>query len=427
MTVNFEAQENNQGILTFEIPQDQVQKGLDQAFKKVKKSVTVPGFRKGKVPRQIFNNVYGEAALYEEALNLLLPEAYEAAAKESGLDIVGQPSIDIESLEKGQSWVLKAQVNLKPEVKLGDYKNLKASKADSGIKDEEVQEALKQRQESMAELVLKESPAELGDTLVIDYEGSVDGVAFEGGQAENYSLELGSNSFIPGFEDQLVGAEVGQEVEVNVTFPEEYHAEDLAGQDAVFKVKVHEIKTKELPELDDEFAKDLDEEVESLDELTNKIRVQLEEEKEKLAQEEFEDAILRQAVENAEVLGGVPQVMVDEEVKRQVDYFKNNLQGQGISPQLYYQITGSSEEDLFQQYQEEAELRTKTNLVLEAIVKAEDFQVSDAEIDEEVNKLASQYNMEAEKVRSFVSEEMLASDIKMKKAMNIVFETAEVE
>lgn len=426
MTVKFEkSNENpNTGILTFEIAQEEVKKGLDQAFKKVKKNLQVPGFRKGKVPRQIFNNVYGEEALYDDALQLLLPTAYEKAVEESELEIVAQPKIDIESIGKDQPWVLTAEVTVKPEVKLGDYKGLEVEAQDREVTDEEVEQAIEAKRHDFAELVLKEGAAEEGDTVVIDYVGSVDGEEFEGGSAENHSLQLGSSSFIPGFEDQLIGAEPDSEVEVKVTFPEEYHAENLAGKDAVFQVKVHEVKTTELPELDDDFAHDVDDEVESYDEYVNKVRVQLEENKNSQADELEEDAALRQAVENAEVIGGLPYDMVHEEVHRQMDYFLNNMQRQGISPDLYYQITNTTEEDLHEQFEEEAELRTKTNLVLEAIVAAENIEASEAEIDEEVESLASQYGMEADQVRNFVSPEMVANDVKLKKAMSLIVDSA---
>ncbi|EFR31953.1 trigger factor [Eremococcus coleocola] len=425
MTVNFEKTNSNEGVLTFEIPAEEVKKGLDLAFNKVKKTVTVPGFRKGKVPRKIFNNVYGETALYDEALNAVLPEAYGKAVEESGLDIVGQPKFDIESIEKGQPWVMKANVTLKPEVKLGDYKNLTVEKQDREVSDEDVDQRIEETRQSLAELVLKESAAENGDTVVIDYEGSVDGEVFEGGTASNHSLELGSNQFIPGFEDQLIGAKPGDDVEVKVTFPEEYHAEELAGKDAIFKVKVHEVKTKELPELDDEFAKDADEEVETFEEYKNKVRVQMTEEKEAHAKEVVEDLALRQAVENAEIVDGIPQEMVHEEVHRQMDFYLNNLSRQGISPEMYFNITGTTEHDLHEQFEEEAELRTKTNLVLEAIVKAEGLEASPEELEEEVKNLAASYNMEIDQVRSLVNDQMLASDITMKKAMSLIVDSLE--
>ncbi|MGX7077609.1 trigger factor [Globicatella sanguinis] len=423
MTTNFEKTSVNEGILTFEIPVEDIKEGLDKAFKRVQKNITVPGFRKGKVPRQVFNNVYGESALYEEALNSTLPKAYESAVKEADLDVVTQPEIDVKSMEKGQPWVLTAKVTLKPEVKLGEYKNLEVEKQDTTVTDEDVKNEIESKRKSLAELVVKEDAAESGDTVVIDFEGFVGDEAFEGGKGENHSLELGSNSFIPGFEDQLVGVKPGDEKDVLVTFPEEYHAEDLAGKEATFKVKVHEVKALQLPELDDEFAKDADDSVETLAELENKIRVDLTESKEAAAKEIVEDLAIRKAVENAEIVE-LPYEMVHEEIHRQMDHFLNNLKRQGIDKELYFQITGSSEADLHDQFGEEAELRTKTNLVLEAIVDNEDLTVTDEEIENEVNELASQYQMSAEQVKQFVSNDMLTSDIKLKKAMELIVSTA---
>lgn len=423
MTTKFEKTTTNTGVLTFEISEAEVKKGLDIAFKKVQKKVAVPGFRKGKVPRQVFNNVYGEGALYEDALNAILPSALSNAVEEAKLELVAEPKIDIQSLEKGQPWVLTAEVTLKPEVKLGEYKKLTVEKQNREVLDEDVKSELEARREKLAELVVKETEAQSGDTVVIDFEGFLNEEAFAGGKGENHSLELGSNSFIPGFEDQLIGSKAGDELEVNVTFPETYHAENLAGQPAVFKVKVHEVKAKELPELDDEFAKDADSEVESLAELENKIRVQLTESKENAAKEIVEDLALRQAVANAEIVD-LPQVMVDEEVNRQLSHFMNNLKRQGINEELYFQITGTNADDLRAQYAEEAELRTKTNLVLEAIVKAENLQVTETELEAEVADLAKQYNMEPEQVKRFVTNEMLSSDIKMKKAMALIVDSA---
>lgn len=424
MTTNFEKTSANEGTLTFEIPLEEVNKSLDQVYKRVRKNISVPGFRKGKVPRQIFNNVYGEAALYEDALNQLLPVYYQEAVDEKELEVVAQPEIDVKSMEKGQPWVIEAKVTLKPEVKLGQYKDLTVEKQDREVKEEEVEARLELKRQELAELAVTEEAAAEGNTVVIDYEGSVDGEVFEGGQAENHSLELGSGSFIPGFEEQLIGAKPGEELDVNVTFPEEYHAEELAGKEAVFKVKVHEVKVKEIPELDDEFAKDADDEVETLDELKNKIRVQLQEDKEEQAKELVEDAALRQAVENAEVVE-LPEAMVHEEVHRQMDHFLNNLKRQGINEDLYYQISGTTKEDLHDQFSEEAELRTKTNLVLEAIVEAENIEVSDEEKTEEVALLSEQYGMEADQVRQYVTEDMLESDIRLKKAMSLIVDTVE--
>lgn len=423
MTTNFEKTSVNEGILTFEIPVEDIKEGLDKAFKRVQKNITVPGFRKGKVPRQVFNNVYGESALYEEVLNSTLPKAYESAVKEAELDVVTQPEIDVKSMEKGQPWVLTAKVTLKPEVKLGEYKNLEVEKQDTTVTDEDVKNEIESKRKSLAELVVKEDAAESGDTVVIDFEGFAGDEAFEGGKGENHSLELGSNSFIPGFEEQLVGVKPGDEKDVVVTFPEEYHAEDLAGKEATFKVKVHEVKALQLPELDDEFAKDADDSVETLAELENKIRVDLTESKEAAAKEIVEDLAIRKAVENAEIVE-LPYEMVHEEIHRQMDHFLNNLKRQGIDKELYFQITGSSEADLHDQFGEEAELRTKTNLVLEAIVENEDLTVTDEEIENEVNELATQYQMSADQVKQFVSNDMLTSDIKLKKAMELIVSTA---
>ena len=373
MTATFEKTATNEGVLTFSIPQEEIQQGLTIAFNKVKGNLNVPGFRKGKVTRQVFNRMFGEEALYEDALNAVLPKAYDAAVAEAGLDVVAQPKIDVKSMEKGQDWVITAEVTVKPEVKLGEYKNLTVAKQEREVTDADVEERLNQKRNQQAELVVVEEPAKEGDTVVIDFEGFKDGVAFEGGKGENYSLELGSGSFIPGFEDQLVGAKAGDDVEVKVTFPEDYQAEDLAGKEAIFKVKVHEVKEKELPALDDEFAKDVDDEVETLDELKAKIREELTATKASQAQEAVHDEALRKAVENAEVVE-LPHVMVHDEVHRAMDEFLNNMQRQGISPEMYYQLTNSTEADLHKQFEQDAELRVKTNLVIEAIVKAEDLR-----------------------------------------------------
>ena len=419
----FEGANTNEGVLTFTIPAEQVQAELDRAFKKARKNISVPGFRKGKVPRQIFNNVYGEESLYQEVLNQLIPGAYQEAVEAEGLQVVAQPEMDIESLEKHKDWVMTAKVTLKPEVKLGDYKGLEVEKQDRDVTDEEVQARLELKQKQLAELVVKEGAAKLGDTVIIDFEGFLGDEAFEGGKGENHSLELGSNSFIPGFEDQLVDAKAGDDVEVKVTFPEDYHAENLKGKEATFKVKVHEVKSKEIPELDDEFAKDADDEVETLDEYKNKLRVQIKEEKEAQAAEFVEDQAVRKAVENAEIVE-LPQVMVDEEVQRQMDHFLNNLKRQGINEDLYYQISGTDRDGLRKNFEEEADLRTKTNLVLEKIVEEEAIEVSEAEIEEEVNKLAEQYNMDAKQVRQYVTEDMLTGDIKLKKALSLIVDSA---
>ena len=370
MTAKWEKKGTNDGVLTFEISEEKIKEGLNTAFNKVKSTLSVPGFRKGKVPRTIFNKQYGEEALYEDALNAVLPEAYDAAVAEAGLDPVAQPKIDVKSMEKGEAWVIEAEVTVKPEVELGEYKGLTVEKQDREVTDEDVEKNIEEKRAAQAELVLKEDAAVEGDTVVIDYEGFKDGVAFEGGKGENHSLELGSNSFIPGFEEKLVGVKAEDELDVDLTFPEDYHAEDLKGAAVTFKVKVHEVKAKELPALDDEFAKDVDEEVETLAELKEKIKTHLTEAKNAGADEAVEESAIRQAVDNAKI-EDLPWAMVHDEVHRQMDVFLNDMQRQGVSPEMYYQITGTTEQDLHKQMEADADLRTRTNLVLEAIVEAE--------------------------------------------------------
>ncbi|MBT0948332.1 trigger factor [Streptococcus lutetiensis] len=427
MSVSFENKATNRGVITFTIGQDEIKPALDQAFNKVKKNLNAPGFRKGHIPRAVFNQQFGEEALYEDALNALLPAAYQAAVAELSLDVVAQPKIDIKSMEKGQEWTLTAEVVTKPEVKLGDYKNLEVSvEATKEVTDAEVDEKVERERNNLAELIVKEGAAELGDTVVIDFVGSVDGVEFDGGKGENFSLELGSGQFIPGFEDQLVGAKAGETVEVNVTFPEQYQAEDLAGKDAKFVTTVHEVKAKEVPALDDELAKDIDEEVETLDELKAKYRKELESAKEIAFDDAVEGAALELAVANAEIVE-LPEEMVHDEVHRAMNEFMGNMQRQGISPEMYFQLTGTTEEDLHKQYEADADKRVKTNLVIEAIAKAEGFEASDEEIEKEINDLASEYNMEVEQVRNLLSADMLKHDIAMKKAVEVVTSTAKVK
>ena len=427
MSVSFENKATNRGVITFTIDQDKIQPALDQAFNKVKKNINAPGFRKGQMPRAVFNQKNGEEALYEDALNAILPAAYEAAVAELSLDVVAQPKIDIQSMEKGQEWTLTAEVVTKPEVKLGVYKDLEVSvEATKEVTDAEVDEKVERERNNLAELIIKEDAAELGDTVVIDFVGSVDGVEFDGGKGDNFSLELGSGQFIPGFEDQLVGAKAGETVDVNVTFPEDYQAEDLAGKDAKFVTTVHEVKAKEVPALDDELAKDIDEEVETLDELKAKYRKELEAAKEIAYDDAVEGAALELAVANAEIVE-LPEEMVHDEVHRAMNEFMGNMQRQGISPEMYFQLTGTTEEDLHKQYEADADKRVKTNLVIEAIAKAEGFEASDEEIEKEINDLASEYNMEVEQVRNLLSADMLKHDIAMKKAVDVVTSTAKVK
>ena len=416
--------EASKGTLTFDIDVETIQKGIDDAFKKTQKQITVPGFRKGHVPRAIFNQMYGEESLYQDALNDVLPDAYEAAVKETEIEPVDQPQISIDSMEKGQPWTIKAEVAVKPEVKLGDYKGMSVSKQDTEVSDADVDAELENKRQQQAELVLKEDePAAKGDTVVIDYVGTVDGEKFDGGSADNYSLELGSGSFIPGFEDQLIGHKADEDVNVKVTFPEDYHSKNLAGKEAVFNVKIHEVKEKQLPDLDDEFAKDVDEDVDTLDELKEKTKKQLQEQKEDAAKSAIEDEAIEAAVNNAEI-ADIPQAMLDQDTDRQVQQYLAGMQQQGINPQMYFQITGSSEDDLKKQFASDADKRVKTNLVLEAIVKDADLTASDDDIKKEISDLAKQFGMEEDAVEKSLTKDMLAHDIEIKKAVDLVADSA---
>lgn len=418
----------SKGIVTLTISQDELKPALDKAFNKVRKNINVPGFRKGKMPRQMFNKMYGEEALYEDALNIVFPTAYEAALSEASVlnDVIGRPDITELKNEKGQDWEITVETALKPEVKLGQYKDLVVPKQEIEVAEEEIQARIEREQNALAEMVVKEEAAENGDTVVIDYEGFVDEVAFEGGKGTNHPLELGSNSFIPGFEEQLIGAKAGDDVEVNVTFPEEYQAEDLAGKAATFKTTVHEVKAKELPELDDEFAKDVDEEVETLEELKAKFRTELEEQKAEAAQDAREEAAIRLAVENAEI-EEIPHEMIHEETHNQMNQFFAQMQQQGINKEMYFQLTGTTEDDLHKQYEAQAEDRVRTNLVVEAIAKAENFEASDEAVEKEISDLAEMYQLPADQVRKMLTVDMLKHDIGMKHALEVITSTAKEE
>ena len=424
MSAKVEKLEKNQVVLTIEVDAEKVNQGLDAAFKKVVTKVNVPGFRKGKMPRQMFEKRFGVESLYQDAVDILLPEAYANAIVETGIEPVDRPEIDVEQIEKGQSMIFKATVTVKPEVKLGEYKGLEVEAFDTNVTDEEVENELKSLQERQAELVIKEEgTAENGDTVVIDFEGFVDGEAFEGGKAENYSLEIGSGSFIPGFEEKLVGAATGEEKDVEVNFPEEYHATELAGKPATFKVKLHEIKGKELPALDDEFAKDADEEVETLDELKAKIKDRLAHDKEHQKEHHVRDTIVEKAAANAEI--EVPEAMVDTEVDRMITEFEQRLQQQGMNLELYFQFSGQDEAALRGQMKEEAATRVRVNLTLEAIAKAENIEVSDEEVTAELEKMAEMYNMTVDNIKAALGGlEGLKGDLQLKKAIDFLVENS---
>ncbi|MDR0299637.1 MAG: trigger factor [Streptococcaceae bacterium] len=427
MTATFEKTGATTGTLTFSINQDLQKKGLDAAFNKQKGKITVPGFRKGKITREMFNRMFGEEALYQDAVNEVLEEAFVAALTETGVESVAQPQIDIKSMDKGADWELTAVVTTKPEVKLGEYKKLEVSvEVNKEVTDADIEARLTAAQSRMAELALKEGAAENGDTVVIDFAGSVDGVEFDGGKGSNYSLELGSGSFIPGFEDQLIGSKAGDEVEVKVTFPEDYQAKDLAGKDAIFATTIHEVKAKEIPALDDELAKDIDDSVETLDELKAKYKEEITANKEEAYNEAVEAAAIEAAVANA-TIDDIPEPMLHDEIHRAMNEFLGGMQQQGISPEMYYQITGTTEQQMHDQYAQEAETRVKTNLVIEEIAKVENFTVAADEIEAEVAELAGQYNMPLDQIKQLLPTAMLEHDIKMKKAVDVITESVKVK
>ncbi len=400
MKASWQKLEKNVGVLEVEVDEQQVATALDKAFKKVVSKVSVPGFRKGKVPRPIFEARFGVESLYQDAIDILLPDAYIEAIEETGIEPVDRPEVDFDNFTKGQPFTFKAKVMVKPEVQLGVYKNLEVEEKDATVTDEEVDEELKRMQERHAELtVLEEGTAEQGDVAVIDYDGYVDGEPFEGGKAEKHSLELGSGSFIPGFEDQVIGLGKGDEKDVQVTFPEGYHAEQLAGKEAVFKVKVHDIKRKVLPELDDEFAKDVSE-FDTLDEYKDDIRNRLKEHKEHHNKHETEAEVVQKAAEAAEV--DIPEVMVETERERMLEEFSNRLRMQGMNIDMYYKFSGQDEASLKGQMSADAEKRVRTNLVLEAIGKAEGFSASDEEVTEELEKMSEQYQKTADELREIL-------------------------
>ncbi|QGH35207.1 trigger factor [Gracilibacillus salitolerans] len=428
MTAKWEKQEGNVGVLTVEVDADKFDSALDQAFKKVVKQVQVPGFRKGKMPRGMFEKRFGVESLYQDAVDIILPGEYTSAVEETGIEPVDQPEVDIEQIEKGKNLIFTAKVTVKPEVKLGDYKGLEVEEVSTELTDEDVEEEIKKQQEQQAELVVKEDgEIENGDTAVIDFEGFVDGEAFEGGQADNHSLEIGSGSFIPGFEEQLVGKKAGEELDVEITFPEEYHAENLAGKEATFKVKIHEIKAKELPELDDEFAKDVDEEVETLDELKEKTKKRLQEQKENEADANKREELVKQASDNAEV--EVPEAMVQSELDRMLQEFEQRLQMQGMTLDMYSQFSGQDEDALKEQMKEDAGKRVKTNLTLEAIAAAENVEVTDEDVEKELESMASMYNMEIDQIKQALggNTAALQDDLKFKKAIDVLVDNSKAK
>lgn len=411
--------------LTIDCPAADFEKAIETAYQKNKNKLNIQGFRKGKAPFNVVAKMYGKQMFYEEAANILIPDAYEQAAKECGLAIVSRPEIDVTQLESGKDFIFTATVAKKPEVTLGEYKGLEVDKADLTVTDEEIAAELKKTQEQNArELTIEDRPVQDGDTAVIDYEGFVDGVAFEGGKGENHPLVIGSHSFIDGFEDQLIGKSIGEECDVNVTFPTEYHAKELAGKPAVFKCKVNAIKAKELPELDDEFAAEVSE-FDTLAEYKEDVKKNLVEKKTKEAQNKKEDQAVEKAVANATM--EVPEAMVEATQEQMAEDYAYRLQSQGLSIEQYFQFTGLNKKSFLEQMKPQAVKRINTRLVLEAIVKAENITVSDEEIEAELQKMADQYKMEIEKIKEYMGEENLKSlslDLACNKAVTLVADSA---
>ena len=419
-----EARENSQVYLEIEIAEDAFQAAVERSYKKNVKNINIPGFRKGKAPRKFIEKMYGEAIFYEDAINFAFPAAYDEAVKELGLDTVSQPEVDIVSVGEGNGCVLSVLVTVKPEVKLGDYKGLKVDKVVAPVTDEEVEAELKRAQENCARVTtVEEGTPENGDTVVLDFDGSVDGVPFDGGKAEGYNLELGSGSFIPGFEEQLVGKALNEEVLVNVTFPEEYHAENLAGKAAVFKCVMHSIIKKELPELDDEFAKDVSE-FDTLAEYKADIMAKLTEKHEAEAAQDYENTVLEKAADLMEV--EIPEVMVENQIDSYLNDMRYRIESQGLSFDQYMQFTGMSVEALREQMRPQAEKGAKVALLIENVAKAEGIQATDEDLDEEIKKLAEGYGMEEDKVREIVmgNAEAIKQDIEFRKTVKMLVDSA---
>lgn len=426
MKATWEKIDKNIVSIDVEVEAEQVATALDQAFKKVVQKVNVPGFRKGKVPRGIFESRFGVESLYQDAIDILLPDAYTAAVNENNLQPVDRPEIDVEQFAKGQTFKFKAKVIVKPEVTLGEYKGLEIEAASAEVTEEEVAAELERLQQRHAELsVVEEGAAENGDITVIDFDGSVDGVPFEGGKAERYSLELGSNSFIPGFEEQVVGMQIGDYKDVNVTFPESYHAENLAGKAAVFAVKLHEIKRKTLPALDDEFAKDVSE-FDTLDEYKADLSSKLKERKEKEAEQAREVAVVDKATAAAEV--EIPEAMIVTETDYMIKDFENRLQMQGMNMDLYFQFSGQNESVLREQMRSDAEKRVRNNLVLDAIAKAEGFTATEEDLTAELETLSKSYNRPAEELRDIFTRNgniaNLQEDVLLRKTIKFLLDNS---
>jgi trigger factor len=425
MSLQVEKLEKNMAKLTIEVSAEELEKAIQGAYLKNKNKISIPGFRKGKAPRVMIEKMYGAGIFYEDAANALIPEAYSKAVEESELDVVSQPEIDVTQLEKGKPFIFTAEVAVKPEVTLGEYKGLEVEKADLEVKEEEIEAELKKEQENNSRTIdVDDRAVENGDITTIDFDGSVDGVPFEGGKGEDYPLTIGSGAFIPGFEEQLVGAELGKEMEVNVTFPEDYHAEELKGKAAVFKCTVKSIKVKELPELDDEFAKDVSE-FDTLEEYKNDIKEKLVKQKEEAAKRAKEDAVVDKAIENASM--EIPEAMIQNQIRNMVDDFARRIQSQGLSIEQYFQFTGLDAEKLQEQMRPQALKRIQSRLVLEKIAEVEDIQIPDEKLDDEIKNMAEMYKMEADKLKELMGDyekEQMKKDMAVQEAVTLIAEAA---
>ena len=425
MSLQVEKLENNMAKLTIEVPADDLEKALQSAYMKQKNKIAMPGFRKGKVPRQMIEKMYGPEIFYDDAANTLIPKAYSEAYEECELEIVSRPEINVVQIEKGKSFIFTADVATKPEVKLGEYKGLEVDKVSTRVTQKEVDAKIQEEAEKNArEVVVTDRAVADGDEVILDFEGFVDGVAFEGGKGENYPLTIGSGSFIPGFEEQLVGAEAEKEVEVKVTFPEDYHAEELKGKEAVFKCTVHEIKAKELPEIDDEFAAEVSE-FDTLEEYKADVKAKIKEQKAADGKRNQEDQAVEQAVKNAEY--EIPQPMIETQTTQMVEDFAQRIQSQGITLEQYFQFTGLTAEKMMEDMRPQAIKRIETRLVLEAVAKAENIEITDEKIDEELAKMAESYNMEVEKLKEFMGEnekKQMKEDLAVQEAVTFLVENA---
>ena len=425
MSVQVEKLEKNMAKLTVEVPAENVEKAIQGAYNKMKKSINNPGFRKGKAPRQLIEKMYGKEVFYNDAIDAMLPSAYSDAVEECGEEIVSHPQIDVVQIESGKPFVFTATVAVKPAVELGEYKGIQVEKAPIEVKDEEIEAQIaKEREANSRTVTVDDRAVAQGDIVTLDFEGFVDGVAFEGGKGENYDLTIGSNTFIPGFEDQLVGAKIGKELDVNVTFPEEYGAKELAGKAAVFKCKVNGIKVKELPAVDDEFAQEVSE-FDTLDEYKADIKAKLLKEKEDEAARAKEDAVIGKIIEGAKM--EIPDAMVEYQTRQMLDEFAQRIQSQGISLDQYFQFTGLTEEKYMEEMKPRALQNIQSRLVLEAVAQAENLVAEEADIEEEIKKMADMYKMEADKIKELLGQrqmEEMKKDIAVQKAAKLVAEAA---